>query len=588
MADLTLLHIIIFLLLRCFSSVAIELTEKETILESWDILTSYSQANEWPNLSRNRAIAIRTQRDVSVNNTIAYTVVPGVDLNTVVFDQYGYNSTSLDSFKTLMNVGIQSFVLHLYYDETHKNWLLCPKEKIIEQSKLDEYTECAVNDFNLTSLVSTLNSFMLLTNNDLNINIMYLLLKLESFSFSRNQTISTSLRNSSIDSLSTVFETINKVVSPLSIDNNNLPTLHDLLYKLSQRVFPIVIEDQLNYNTSYNLLDDKYSLFVGSNNDSKSISNEETNVLSVDIQEEYSIECQTIESSSAGSYLRFSYDTETYPYDLQSYWESIQCGYSPIISHSFDNLSDISSFLEISLWSWVPYQPTITTTDELSIPEIFQNLTTRNIHEEFNSNTYSINITSSLSKHLTGSVSNYTSNNRDENEDFDDEYNNRCAVISRSGWVATTCDRKLYAICINSKNSSDYQITSEKRTYTKADLECQSLDGDYELTVPRNTLQQDYMMSLIPDDESALWINLNSLSSKNCWVVGIDSTCPYQSVISHHIFVQMITPSSVMGFLLFVLFLFMQFQQLPVHKNRKYWKKLLNEKLKNDYDGVPS
>lgn len=577
-----LIKLSVLLLYQFFSVNAIQLLEQSSVLQSWETLTSYSQAREWPNLSRNRAIGIRTQRDVSENSTLEYTIAPGLDLNTVVFDSYGYNSDSLDKFRTLMNVGVQSFVIHLYYDEINQNWLMCPKDKILEQMNSKNYTECDVSTFNLTSIVSTLNAFLTDTNNDLDINLMFLLLELNSINFNTNQTIPPNLTDSGIQSLGSIFNSIEKVVSPLNVDNNALPTLRTLLFKLSQRVFPVVIDNNLSPNTSYNLSDDKYTFFTSL--DSNTDASVTFNVLDMEIKKEDDVECQTFQISFDNSSLHFAYDTDDDPFTLQSYWESIKCGYSPIINHSFNNLSEITQFLEVSLWSWAPYQPTQTGINELSISDIFNNLTNRGIP-------YYVSYLESIRNYTTVFMEDSANNSSDnDNGDGDDgdEYSNRCAVLSKIGWIATSCDEKFYAVCVNSKNSSDFVITNDKKSYSKSIIECKSIDGDYELTVPANTLQQYYMISLIPSGEDVLWINLNSLSSENCWVVGIDSTCPYQAVVSHHIFVQMITPSSVMGFLLFILFLVMQFQQLPVHRNRKYWRKLLNEKLKNDYDGVPS
>lgn len=574
-----LINLSLLLLYHFFSANAIQLLERD-VIQSWETLTSYSQAKEWPNLSRTRAIGIRTQRDVAENSTLEYTIAPGLDLSTVVFDTYGYNSNSLTQFRTLMNVGVQTFAIHLYFDETNQNWLMCSENKILEQVDSNNYTECDVSTFNLTSVITTLNEFLAATNNDLDINLMFLLLDLNSINFNTSKTIPSNLTDSGIKSLGSVFNSIQKVVSPLTVDNNALPTLRNLLFKLSKRVFPVIIDNNLSSDTSYNLSDDKYTFFTSL--DSNTDASVTFNVLDMEIKQEDEIECQTFQIAYDNSSLHFSYDNEDEPFTLESYWESVRCGYSPIINHSFNNLSDISEFLDVALWSWAPYQPTQTDINELSIPNVFSNLTDRGIP-------YYISQLESMQNDTDVYEDNSSNNSSDNNNDDDtDEYSNRCAVLSKIGWIAVSCDKKFYAVCVNQKNSSDFVITNEKKTYGNSIYECNSMDGHYQLAIPRNTLQQYYMISKIPSGENVVWINLNSLSSKNCWVTGMGSTCPYQAVVSHHIFVQMITPSSVMGFLLFVLFLVMQFQQLPVHKNRKYWRKLLNEKLKNDYDGVPS
>lgn len=588
------LNFLVLLLFRFSAADAIEFSNKETVAECWDILAAYSQANEWPNLSRNRAISIRTQRDISANVTVDYNVAPGVDLDSVLFEPYGYNADSLEYFRTLMNVGIQSFVINLYYDERDKNWLLCPKDKIIKQSASRNISECESSTFNLATLISTLNQFLTSTNNDLDINVMFLLLKLNSFSFNRNQTILSSFTDSNVTSLSSTFSMIEKVVWPANIAGSTLPTLNNLLFKLSQRVFPIVLENNLPPNSTYDLSGDQATLFSSTKNSLSDQSMPGFQALNMDIQKVDELRCQYGDVSSNASSLGFSYDTNATPFTLQSYWTSIQCGYSPILNHSFGNISDISIYLDASSWTWSPFQPTVTNFDELNIANLFANITDRDLLLAFpNASSDSVNASRSSNviapnKNDTETGSSGDVDDDDDDDDDDDEYINRCAVISKLGWIATTCDRKLYAVCVNTKNSSDYVLTTERKSYMKADIECKSIDEKYELALPRNVLEQQYIMSMIPPHENTLWINLNSLSSENCWVVGLNSNCPYQVVVSKHIFVQMITPSTVMAFLLFVLLFVLQFQRLPVHKNRKHWRKLLNEKLKNDYDGVPS
>ncbi|GAV27505.1 hypothetical protein PMKS-000973 [Pichia membranifaciens] len=592
MTLLSTLKVLVVLFFHFLVAEAIDFSDKATAVESWDILAAYSQASEWPNLSRNRAIGIRAQRDVSANVTIDHIVTPGVDLSRVVFEPYGYTADSLEYLRTLMNVGVQTFVLDLYYDEVDRNWLLCPKSRILKGMASNNISECNTSTFNLTSLISTIDQFLSVTNNDLDINVMFLLVRLNSLSFSTGLSLKANVTNSNVTSLSTAFSGIGRIVSPSGIDGNALPTMNNLLFKLSQRVFPVIIENNLPLNSTYDLSADKTTFFTLSGNSDSDPPVPDYPSLNLELQEVEDMKCQQITlPANSSSSLRFSYDTSSSPFTIQSYWESVQCGYSPIINHSLEDISNISTFLEVSSWAWAPFQPTVTNLDELNIQNLFSNLTNRDLLPAFTTSNYTLPALQKSLEIITADNNNSTiisGNNQLNDDNPDDEYVNRCAAISKIGWIATTCDRKLFAVCRNIKNSSDYAITVEKKSYMKADIECKALDGDYQLAVPRNTLEQNYMMSLIPYHENTVWIDLNSLSSENCWVVGVNSNCPYQVVVSNHIFVRMITPSTVMAFLLFLLLFVLQFQRIPVHKNRKYWRKLLNEKLKNDYDGVPS
>jgi hypothetical protein len=558
----------------------------------WDELTEHSQANSWPFLSASRATAIRTQRDISANVSVAYHVVPGIDTRTVLFESSGYNETSLENLRTLLNVGVQTIILDLYYYEKNSQWLLCPPEEIYDQGlnrTVKDY--CDSSNFNLTSIVSTLNGFLTATNNNLNTNVFFLLLKLNQFSVPySNITLPQNAITSNITSLSASLATISKVVSPLSIDNNQLPTLDNLLFKLGLRVFPIIVANELPKNTTYRFADDKFTLFTsptairGISSDPSIV--EEFNMIDMEfmgIDSENST-C----SKTADSKLSFTFDSEETPYTMAEYRRSISCAQSPIISHKFLNLSDISSFLEYSSWSWSAYQPTLTDIDELQFVSLIENLTDYeglDTRADFNGNQKFI---STATYGVTSKTHFAASDGDDDDDEYNDEYVNRCAVLSKLGWIATACDRKLIYFCQNQENSSDIIVSQETLSYGSAHAACSTLNGHYSLAVPRNVMDQQYLISLLPDKRRFAWIDLNSLSSSNCWVVGPTTNCPYQNVVSTHIFVKLITPSSTMAGLLIILLIWLQFHRLPVHKNRKSWKRKINEMLKNEYEGVPS
>lgn len=561
----------------------------------WEIAVENSQRNSWPYLSKNRAVAIRTQRDVSTNVTVADNVVSGVSLSTVLFEPFGYNSSSLQGFSQLMDAGVQSFILDLYYNENSQSWLLCPKSTVLGEQSSPAFSECQNSDFNLTSVVSSMNKFIDSTDNELSINVMFLLLRLHSFSIPPRTNVSDNSLNSNITSLSDSISRIRRIVSPFSFAEYNLPTLGTLLSKYTLRVFPIIVENNLPSNSSYNLLPDASTLYLSSSVKNINTYLQTTSFNILDLQLKYHRQINCTESLVEDSSIKFSYDTEESPFTLNSYWNSIKCGYSPIINHAFKNIIDISTFLDISTWSWAPFQPTATGIDVLSYPDLLTNLTNRGLPnlKDLNvtfttssSDQDGYNVT--LSDNQNSSLVSTTNSDGDDDQDQDDEYLNRCAVLTRLGWIATSCDRKIGYVCQNLRNSSDFIVVDDKKTYMNAVRDCQSLDGKYDLAAVRNVYEQYKLLSMMTNSTLYFWININSLSTENCWVVGLETDCPYQAVISHRIFIQLITPSSIMALLLFLLLVALQGQRLPVHKNRKHWKKLLNEKLKNEYDGIAS
>ncbi|CAI8508244.1 unnamed protein product [Pichia kudriavzevii] len=600
------------LIIQCAFTNAIEINEgfslpsfdpqmKDTKVQIMDELYNNTQGETWPNLSRSRAVAIRTQRDVSQNESIGYGVGAGVSLRDVVFEPFGYNQTGLANLRTLLNVGVKTLVLDLFYNEGNGKWLVCPKKKVLQQRDKNVPDECLVNSFNLTSVVNTLSDYILATNNNLNFNTLFLLLRLNAISFPTNVTVPASLINSGVQDLSIIAQ-IPNVALPYLIDTTKLPSLEYLLSKTRSRLFPIIIENKTPFNeTDLPVSDDQ--LFVSSTIESLN-SPDDTNVLDISFTHFSRSNCTRLEDGPNPNLISFSYDSSYLPFNLSTYRESIICGHNPIISTPFKNLVDISVFLEFSLWSWAPLQPTPILFDELSDPGLVYNITvirswldgnnnlstTPDIGSEspFVSSWGDVNSANSSGSDTSSNSNLNVNDGNDDDNNSDNSYINRCAVLSRVGWVATSCERSFRTICQNTRNLSDYWISQEKKSYVRSIKTCEQLDGDYTMVLPKTYFEQSHLIEMMPKDQLFLWINLNSMSTENCWVVGLTATCPYQEVVSRHIFAQMISPSAAMAWMLITIFILFQFRRLPVHKNRKHWKKLLNEKLKGDLDGVPS
>ncbi|GME93739.1 unnamed protein product [Ambrosiozyma monospora] len=220
-----------------------------------------------------------------------------------------------------------------------------------------------------------------------------------------------------------------------------------------------------------------------------------------------------------------------------------------------------------------------------------------------------------------------------QGEEYDDP--NRCAIATKKGWVSVSCTELYYPCCQNKNNITQYHvITSKKLQYADAVDACHNYYNDYdsddedvnhdsgttysittssssgnddnggnwELALPYSSVLQRHLEWLIPDTANSTstststsgdeivgyWIDINSLSAQYCWVSGINSNCPYQKIVSVRRFSEMIAPSSVIALFLFFVILALQFDSVPIHRNTNHWKRLLNEKLKDEYEGVSS
>lgn len=510
---------------------------------------SASQSHYWPNVSSAHVVAQRTQRDVAANVSIALNSFYGVDLTNVAFESAGYNSSGLAATKTLLDLGFNALVLDIYYNNYTSEWGLCPQSMLLKNST---NTRCDPATLNLDSFANTINTFLVATNNVLQTNVMLLLFKLHSISVSSDQS------NSTFSSISTSLN-LQSVVLPYTINVEQLPTIDTLLTKLKSRVLPIVLElDVPNWTPELQLF---YSSVLQPSLES-ALSPE--NFISIQYQSQDTTTCDITAMRGNTSSIQLAYDTATDPFSTQSYWSAIMCGYCPVLSHTPAKLTDLAPFLDVSLWSWAPFQPSQGTTD-LMDSDAFREILGYGTADK-----------TSLLKDVNSTVA--------TDEDDEDVFVNRCAVLTSAGWVATSCLNKFYSLCQSKVDDQEIVLSNDKSDYIHAPDECSSM-GHYKLYIPTNSLDQLQAIEMIPHTDQALWIDLNSLSTENCWVVGIYSFCPYQLVVSRKLFAEMIIPNSIVAAALLGLIFLLQFDRQPVIRNKKHWKKLHGEV--NDPDGVP-
>lgn len=577
------MYILAFFYILFTGVLGITVSEEAITEDAWRVLSEQAQIITWPILAPHRANAIRAQRDISANSSVLDTVGSGIALKTVLFEPLGYNSSSLDSLDILLNVGVQTFLLDLYYNEATHSWLLCPESKIAESMSNPNTSECIADDFNAYNLVNTFNSFIKRTNNDININTMFLLLRLHSIYVASNRTSDQKFIQSNVTSLDILAQT-NKVATPEQFLVTGVPTLHTMLFRYFKRVFIVILENLLTPRTTMQQLGDfEDYFFVSSTLDKKNSSNKTLeDFYSLQIQFELALQNNnnsTVEESQRDA-VSFCYDSAESPFSYKYYWNSIMAGFTPIINHPFTTLSEISTYLEFSSWAFSPLQPTLTQIDELDIPDLFDSdgllggnlITSTSYITQLQQTNSSISLSELERLHQSDLM----------------EFDNRCAALTRFGWMAVDCTRKMKFLCQNVHNRSDYVWGDVPRNYMKAASYCSIQLESHQLALPSNVYENRKVMDLIPENENYIWINLNSLSTRDCWVEGLNNNCPYQNVISKRIFAGMISPSAAVAFFLFVLLILMQFQRLDVHRNRRHWKKVMNQSSKSDFDGVPA
>ncbi|KAK6441289.1 hypothetical protein LTR95_002482 [Oleoguttula sp. CCFEE 5521] len=116
----------------------------------------------------------------------------------------------------------------------------------------------------------------------------------------------------------------------------------------------------------------------------------------------------------------------------------------------------------------------------------------------------------------------------------------RCAVlnVSSSHWQTEDCSNSHHAACRIRNLPYQYSISDDSVSYERAEEACPK---NTSFTTPRTGLENRYLLASFetyrdsqgsaiddPADE-LLWIDFNDLSAESCWVIGANTTCPYQA-----------------------------------------------------------
>lgn len=567
--------------------------------------------NDWPRLSFESEVRIRSQRDLSYSRPIDQTTPYGMSLKTL-FDKHGYTPDSLSYITTMLEVGLSVLSVDLYYNNYTSNWQLCPAPYPINgtipsassqqtlQWNGNEYT--CQPDFTPDLLMRQITTFLSETNTNMDANYLQILYRLHQFDYPPTTRNSTTNWNQVFGGRTSGYEnygnlTLGDTVSSLGLSvftPADLETFQEAakettgtyFYNDSSSAFPsvrlfvfdylkrvtvmVAYDDVTNDLNMYNITDnDKLTIFF--NGDTVNMTNFIYN------QDYMSLEClnyqvnnlvipdtSVLESRALNTHFRYIYDSEDVQFDDFSFRAMVRCGFSPILNStnyeingtSTDEVGDIiNNFISYSFWSWEveasPNQPD--SYNDTDIPE------------EFNDD---------------GNV-------RNNDEAI------RCVVVDADGWTISNCYDDNHYACQNIYSPISWHIPESRMLYFEAftDNRC---PVNYTFGVPRLSLEMLGLIGAIADSdlEYPVWVDVNDITVVNCFVTGGPyAECPYQRTVSTRALAGLIAPSFVVAIVvLFLLFLEKIFRLNPIQTNRKrYWKKKITEyNKKNDYEGVPS
>ncbi|ESZ98692.1 hypothetical protein SBOR_0930 [Sclerotinia borealis F-4128] len=112
----------------------------------------------------------------------------------------------------------------------------------------------------------------------------------------------------------------------------------------------------------------------------------------------------------------------------------------------------------------------------------------------------------------------------------------RCAVLhpTTNHWHVADCSTKLYAACRAPSQPYNWTLTTYGISYSYASRACPT---PYTFSAPRTALENAYLTQTIhnlspnrdlDNDDPKIWLDFNSLDTKNCWTTGgPNATCPY-------------------------------------------------------------
>jgi hypothetical protein len=109
----------------------------------------------------------------------------------------------------------------------------------------------------------------------------------------------------------------------------------------------------------------------------------------------------------------------------------------------------------------------------------------------------------------------------------------RCAVMDSSitgRWRVADCSEQHYGACRNASQPYQWRLSSSRGSYTSHDQNCAGMA----FSVPRTGIENSHLFAAMKQSTNALndgsiWLNFNSLSTQDCWVVGTSTSCPYGS-----------------------------------------------------------
>lgn len=590
-----------------------------------------------PTASGGEIVAIRTQRDVSMNVPIDQTLSLGLSLSQAIFSEQGYTDSALQSVQTVLNLGVETLMLDLYWNEYISKWQLCPAPIPANATQQLDYIatvqwqgetyKCQLNA-TIDSLMNNIINYFKMTNTNMDVSMVQLLVNLKDIrKIKTNSTSSVDIYTGAnplylSSLLSYLYEAFSSISSfaftPVDLQAAQLITPDGSFYNQSNEIYPTLSQYLLSeYNrvsifTSSNQLAGSTSnsaATVSANQYSYNISVSDEAVMFLDpgIIEFRSIDnstlaslCQELTTPDATSapysvlnysqisltqHFRFIADDSGNPFDNSTLRKYIRCGYTPILNASTSTYvssmeADYYNFTSSTRQSPINYTWSVINN---FTPEMYWTWAPGQPYTP-NDPTGSTNVTQ------TPDDDNFTTT----------QVAYSCGLLDYTGISVGNCYVEYPYACQNNINPNIWHIDyTEKANYFNSYLS-NSCPPGFGFSIPKLSIEMlsllayinSTMPSTVQQNERFIWVDLNDITVSQCFVTGGPyASCPYQETTTYQGLVRMIAPNFTVAVVVLLLIFCERFIRTnPIQLNRKrYWKKALGEfEGEYAYEGVPS
>lgn len=169
----------------------------------------------------------------------------------------------------------------------------------------------------------------------------------------------------------------------------------------------------------------------------------------------------------------------------------------------------------------------------------------------------------------------------------------RCAVLNATSgfWTTENCGRSYRSACRRPDAVYEWSISNAPAQYMNAQITC---PAGTDFDAPRTALENTYLLHTLQQtlaqtgltgvNDELLWVNFNDLDIPQCWVTGVNATCPY---VNKHSGSQEIIVPTIAAVVVFVLAFLTILVKCAANRQQSKRRRRRGDDGW-DYEGVPS